>query len=140
MEPALTQLASDDWQLLEALLIGAQSLTEMEEAIALFPPALSDEALGEWAADGRYEWLEQHKASLPLTAPQPLPLSHDFSPDELPLMYRLLYCQSLAEASRIKAELMAINPDFAGRYWQALSSQSRQRIRGMKAAYLPQAA
>jgi len=125
--PYITQGACDDWQLFEGLLIGSRSRCEADEARTLFPESLIDEVLGEWAADGRYEWLQQHEAALPATLPAK-PNQSGYSAAERLLMYRLIYCQSKAEASAIKSELVAINPDFNGRYWQVLSEAERQNI------------
>ena len=125
--PYITQGAGDDWQLFEGLLIGSRSRCEADEAKTLFPESLIDEVLGEWAADGRYEWLQQHEAALPDTS-LAKPNQSGYSAAERLLMYRLIYCQSKEEAKGIKAELSAINPDFRGRYWQALSESERQRI------------
>lgn len=61
----LTLGQCDRWLCLEALLIGARSLAELEEAKSLFPEALLDELLGEWAADGRYELLQAKERALP---------------------------------------------------------------------------
>jgi len=125
--PYITQGAGDDWQLFEGLLIGSRSRCEADEAKTLFPESLIDEVLGEWAADGRYEWLQQHEATLPDTLPAK-PNQSGYSAAERLLMYRLIYCQSKAEASAIKSELVAINPDFRSRYWLALSEAERQSI------------
>lgn len=129
--PQLTEGAAEDWQLVEALLIGARSLAEVDEVLSL-SESLTDEVLGEWAADGRYEWLEQLRASLPATSPLP-PVEHDYSEAEAVLMYRLVWCQSLAEAKETKQALMQINSDFAGRYWSKLSAQQKRRLRALPA-------
>lgn len=127
--PPFTADSDQRWLTLEALLLGARSLNELEETLTLFSEALTDDVMAEWAADGRYNWLEQQKQHLPQQW-EPEPYSHGLGEAESALQWRLIYCQSFEEGRRIKADATAQGFDFT-QLWLRLNYSQRQRIKNL---------